>query len=74
MLTKAFGLSLAVSILLLFSISANAQRIDIEATNQRYQRLYANGNFGAALVEARKLEPAHARLPQLESRLGKAEK
>src|SRR5688572_12641837 len=54
---KALGFAL----LLLTAVStvpANAQRIDIEATNKRYQRLYADGNYGAALVEARKLEAA----------------
>jgi CHAT domain-containing protein/Tfp pilus assembly protein PilF len=55
---KAIGLSIVVSIALLAAIPASAQRIDIDATNKRYQRLYASGNYGAALVEARKLEQA----------------
>ncbi len=49
---------LIVSITLFAALPVNAQRIDIEATNKRYQRLYASGNYGAALVEARKLEQA----------------
>ncbi len=55
---KAIGLSIVVSISILAVLPASAQRIDIEATNKRYQRLYASGNYGAALVEARKLEQA----------------
>ena len=58
MFIKAVGLSIVVSISLFATIPASAQRIDIEATNKRYQRLYASGNYGAALVEARKLEQA----------------
>jgi CHAT domain-containing protein/Tfp pilus assembly protein PilF len=53
---KAIGLFIVVS--LFAAVPAFAQRIDIEATNKRYQRLYAAGNYGAALVEARKLEQA----------------
>jgi CHAT domain-containing protein/Tfp pilus assembly protein PilF len=60
--TKAFGLSIVVSAAFLSVVPAQAQRIDIEATNNRYQRLYASGNYGAALVEARKLEQAVRRL------------
>ncbi len=64
MFTRAFGLivSIAVSIALLSSLPAQAQRIDIEATNKRYQRFYASGNYGAALAEARKLEQAVRRI------------
>ncbi len=58
MFTRAIVFSIAVSSALFTVIPAHAQRIDIEATNQRYQRLYAAGNYGAALVEARKLEQA----------------
>ena len=36
---KAIGLSIVVSIALLAAIPASAQRIDIDATNKRYQRL-----------------------------------
>lgn len=56
MFIKAIGLFIVVS--LFATVPALAQRIDIEATNKRYQRLYAAGNYGAALVEARKLEQA----------------
>ncbi len=56
MFIKAIGLFIVVS--LFAAVPAFAQRIDIEATNKRYQRLYAAGNYGAALVEARKLEQA----------------
>ena len=58
MFIKAIGLSIVFAISLLATLPASAQRIDIEATNKRYQRLYAAGNYGAALVEARKLEQA----------------
>lgn len=56
--SKAIGFSIAVAIVLFSITPASTQRIDIDATNKRYQRLYANGNYGAALVEARKLEQA----------------
>ncbi len=59
---KALGFSIVVSLSFLAVLPAFAQRIDIEATNKRYQRLYASGNYGAALVEARKLEQAVRRL------------
>jgi CHAT domain-containing protein/Tfp pilus assembly protein PilF len=59
---KTVGLVLAVAIALLSVVPASAQRIDIEATNARYQRAYANGNYGAALVEAKKLEQAVRKL------------
>lgn len=61
-MSRAIGFSIAVAIALLTIVPASAQRIDIEATNKRYQRFYAAGNYGAALVEARKLEQAVRRL------------
>ena len=40
------------------SMPAQAQRVDIMATQKRYLDFYKQGNYTAALVEAKKLEAA----------------
>lgn len=47
---------LTISLGALAPVPAVAQRVDIQATNKRYQAFYAQGNYTAALAEARKLE------------------